>query len=357
MRVLITGGAGFVGANLAVAFRAEAAAHEVVAFDNLRRRGAETNLSRLKQAGVHFVHGDVRTPGCTLMIFPGTFDLLIEASAEPSVHAGLHGSPTYVLDTNLGGMLHSCLEFTRRRCAAMLFLSTSRVYSIGPLRSLCLTDGATRLAPAVDQPYPGVSAAGISEAFPVHLPRSFYGASKLCAEYVLQEYVSSYGVKAVINRCGVIAGPGQFGRVDQGVFTLWVAHHYFGRPLRYTGFGGTGKQVRDLWTPRDLYALIQRQLTGVARWEGETYNVGGGPQGAVSLQEFTALCQAAVGRVVPVGRASRRRVRSTSRGMCRIAAGCRWRVAGSRALALRRFVRRIVEWIRDNAATVQELIG
>jgi len=354
MRVLITGGAGFVGASLAVAFRADAAAHEVVVFDNLRRRGAETNLSLLKQAGVHFLHGDVRNPRDFDEI-PGTFDLLIEASAEPSVHAGVHGSPSYVLDTNLGGMLH-CLEFTRRRCGAMLFLSTSRVYSIGPLRSLQLTEGATRLEPAVDQPYPGVSAAGISEAFPVHLPRSFYGASKLCAEYVLQEYVYSYGVKALINRCGVIAGPGQFGRVDQGVFTLWVAHHYFGRPLRYTGFGGSGKQVRDLLDPADLYALIQQQLTRVACWDGDAYNVGGGPQGAVSLQEFTALCQAAVGRVVPVESDAATApvdIPWYVSDCRRVQAACGWQPRiGPDAI-----VRRIVEWIRDNAATVQELIG
>jgi len=296
MRVLITGGAGFVGASLARAFRAESPPNEVVVLDNLRRRGGELNLPSFNQAGIDFMHGDVRNPE-DLADVPGCFDLLVEASAEPSVLAGVQGSPAYVLQTNLVGTLH-CLEFARQRCGAVLFLSTSRVYSIEPLRTLRLTEGGSRFEATAEQPYPGVSRAGINESFPVHLPRSFYGASKLASEYVIQEYVNAYGLKGIINRCGVITGPGQFGKVDQGVFTLWVVNHYFGRPLRCTGFGGTGKQVRDLLAPDDLYALIQRQLTLVERWTGDVFNVGGGPQGSVSLQEFTRLCQTVTGRSV-----------------------------------------------------------
>lgn len=352
MRILITGGAGFVGATLARSFRAAEAPPEVVAFDNLRRRGAEMNLPLLRQAGVQFVHGDVRNPG-DLADLPGNFDLLVEASAEPSVLAGLDGSPTYVLETNLVGMLH-CLEFARRRGAAVLFLSTSRVYSIEPLRGVCLTEQPTRFELAPTQRCPGVGPAGIAEAFPVHLPRSFYGASKLAAEYVLQEYVHAYGLKCVINRCGVIAGPGQFGKVDQGVFTLWVAHHYFGLPLRYTGFGGTGKQVRDLLDPEDLFVLVNRQLARVEHWNGEVYNVGGGADGSVSLHEFTDLCRAATGRSVPVGEVPETtavdvpvyvsdcaKVRATFGWQPRIAPG--------------EIATRIAEWLRHNEAAVRPL--
>lgn len=352
MRILITGGAGFVGASLALAFRAASQVNEVVAFDNLRRRGAEGNLLILRRAGVSFIHGDVRAPA-DLEDVPGNFDLLIEASAEPSVLAGVQGSPSYVLETNLVGMLH-CLEFARRRGAAVLFLSTSRVYSIEPLRTVRLMEGLSRLELAADQMWPGVSPAGISEEFPVHLPRSFYGASKLASEYVLQEYVQTYGLKAVINRCGVIAGPGQFGKVDQGVFTLWVAHHYFRRPLRYTGFGGAGKQVRDLLDPGDLFTLIQRQVRDMEQWRGETYNVGGGAQGSVSLQEFTCLCQAVTGHAVtleadeatspvdiPWYVSDFRKARET--------------FAWEPRTSPEGIVSRITEWIRSNEATVRTL--
>src|SRR4051812_44877960 len=124
MKVVITGGAGFVGSSLALGFRDRGA--DVYAFDNLRRRGSELNLERFKKHGVHFVHGDVRV-FADLAALPSTFDLLIDASAEPSVLAGLDGSPLYLLDTNLGGTLN-CLELARARTKTVVFLSTSRVY-------------------------------------------------------------------------------------------------------------------------------------------------------------------------------------------------------------------------------------
>ena len=298
MRVVITGGAGFVGSSLALAFREKHPDAEVFAFDNLKRRGSELNLERFRAHGISFVHGDVRQPE-DLAELPATFDLLIDASAEPSVLAGLNGSPAYLLGTNLTGTLN-CLELVRNRGKALLFLSTSRVYSMGPLRELALDEGATRLTLAERQAWGGVSARGIAEAFPVHLPRSLYGASKLASELVIQEYASSYGVRAVINRCGVIAGPGQFGKVDQGVFTLWVAHHVFDKPLRYTGFGGTGKQVRDLMHPDDLARALELELADIDRLSGETFNLGGGPEVSTSLAELTQVCQRVTGRSVPV---------------------------------------------------------
>jgi CDP-paratose 2-epimerase len=115
-----------------------------------------------------------------------------------------------------------------------------------------------------------------------------------------QEYAAHGKLPVVINRCGVIAGPGQFGKTDQGVFTLWVARHAFGRPLKYTGFGGKGLQVRDLLHPADLADLVLRQLESVQRLSGRTFNVGGGRAGAVSLQEYTRFCRDATGREVPI---------------------------------------------------------
>jgi CDP-paratose 2-epimerase len=300
MRVVITGGAGFVGSCLALSFRTEHPTAEIHAFDNLKRRGSEMNLERFRRHDIRFLHGDVRQPD-DLAALPPTFDVLIDASAEPSVLAGLDGSPSYVLGTNLTGTIN-CLELARARAKALVFLSTSRVYSIAPLRELGLDEQPTRLALSAKQTSPGVGPAGISEAFPVHLPRSLYGATKLASELLVQEYAATYGLAAVINRCGVIAGPGQFGKVDQGVFTLWVANHVFGKPLRYTGFGGTGKQVRDLLHPDDLFRAIGLQLGAIDRLAGETFNLGGGPGGSTSLCELTALCQKASGRSVPIAR-------------------------------------------------------
>jgi CDP-paratose 2-epimerase len=298
MRVAIIGGAGFVGSSLAFAFRREHPDDAIIAFDNLKRRGSEQNIDRFRKRGIDFVHGDVRSPE-DLAALSGTFDVVVDAAAEPSVLAGLDGSPTYVVSTNLVGTTH-CLEFVRKRAGALVFLSTSRVYSIAPLKELALDESPTRFALAKSQKNAGVSSAGISEDFCVQLPRSLYGTTKLASELLVQEYAASLGVRAVINRCGVIAGPGQFGKVDQGVFTLWVAHHVFGKPLTYTGFGGTGKQVRDLLHPDDLYAAIMFQLSKLDRVSGETFNLGGGTESATSLLELTELCQKVTGRTVPV---------------------------------------------------------
>jgi CDP-paratose 2-epimerase len=296
MNILITGGAGFVGSALARYFQHDDG-NSVVVVDNLHRRGSEWNLDTLHSEGVSFVHGDIRNPA-DLEALDGTFDVLIEASAEASVHAGLDDSPRYVLDTNLLGALN-CLEFARKRCGGFVFLSSSRIYSIEPLAQLPLVKQSSRFELRdQDCRTPGASCDGISEGFPCNTHRSYYGASKLAAELLCQEYASHGGLPVVINRCGVIAGPGQFGRTDQGVFTLWVARHYFGRPLKYTGFGGKGLQVRDLLHPDDLCDLIKRQLQSWPLVSGRTFNVGGGRNGSVSLLEFTRLCQETVGREV-----------------------------------------------------------
>lgn len=299
MRILITGGAGFVGGALAKHFKGEDAGNKVVVFDNLRRRGSEWNLPQLVNQGIEFVHGDVRNPA-DLSAIQGTFDVLIEASAESSVHAGVGGSPRYVLDTNLGGAMN-CLEYARDHCGGMVFLSTSRVYSINPLTQLPLEEGHTRFELAETcSGVAGLSFKGIAENFACDSSRSYYGASKLAAELLCLEYAAEARLPVVINRCGVIAGPGQFGKTDQGVFTMWVARHHFGRPLTYTGFGGKGLQVRDLLHPEDLCALVGRQLESWGRVSGEIFNVGGGRDGSVSLQEYSTLCQQVVGHEVAI---------------------------------------------------------
>ena len=294
MSLCITGGAGFVGARLALRYRRHYPNRRIVAFDNLSRRGSELNLADFRAHNIEFIHGDVRFAR-DLESLTGTFDLLIDAAAEPSVHAA-----TNAIDTNLQGTLN-CLEWVRRRAGALLFLSTSRVYSLPALRGLPLCEEETRLSIDTDEAMPsGLSADGIGETFDTAGHRSLYGATKLASELFVQEYCAAYGLKAVINRCGVIAGPGQWGRVEQGVYALWVAGHYFGLKLRYTGFGGSGKQVRDLLHPDDLFALIEAQTAHPAAWTGEVFNAGGGLANATSLVEYTRLCQEATGRVVEI---------------------------------------------------------
>lgn len=292
-RVLITGGAGFVGSSIAVHLAGARAGWRVVALDNLHRRGSELTLSRLADAGVTFVHGDIRRRED--IEAAGAFDLMIECSAEPSVHAGYAGDPTYLLGTNLAGTLE-CVEAARRCRAGLVFLSTSRVYPIDALRHLPLVEQESRVAVPDGVSGLGWSSAGIATDFPLTGHRSLYGATKLASELVIDEYRHMYGMPVIINRCGVIAGPWQMGKVDQGFVSLWAARHLWGTQLSYIGFGGEGRQVRDVLHVDDLCDLVERQCERIDEWSGLVLNVGGGLDGSVSLLELTGRCIERSGR-------------------------------------------------------------
>lgn len=298
MRVLITGGAGFVGSSLGLFLKRQLPGSDVCAFDNLKRRGSELAVERLRRAGVRFVHGDVRAQSD--LEEAGPFDLLIECAAEPSVHAGYDGNPSYLIGTNLSGTVH-CLDAARRHRADVIFLSTSRVYPITPLRDLPLQRAGQRLELAADASGPGWSRHGISVDFPLRGHRTMYGATKLASELLAEEYRAMYGLRTVVNRCGVIAGPWQMGKVDQGFVVLWAARHLFGGRLDYVGFGGEGLQVRDVLPMRDLCAAILLQVEDIGRYDGGTFNIGGGHERSVSLLELTALCRARTGRDIAIG--------------------------------------------------------
>lgn len=296
-RLLITGGAGFVGSNLAVSLASRHPEWEVIALDNLYRKGSELNLPRLEEAGVEFVKGDVREPADLAALPP--LSALVECSAEPSVMSGVDGDTSYLLHTNLTGA-YNCLELARRDGAFFVFLSTSRVYPVAPQVELNLEEAETRFEIAPEQEVPGVSPAGISEEFPLGGARTLYGTTKLAAELLIEEYRAGFGLPAAIDRCGVIAGPWQMGKVDQGVFTHWMLAHHFRNPLSYIGFGGHGKQVRDLLHVEDLVDLVERQLLDPAGWDGRTVNVGGGRECSLSLLETTEICRRLTGNEIPI---------------------------------------------------------
>ena len=297
--ILITGGAGFVGSNLAIKLKEKYPGSEIIALDNLKRRGSELNLTRFKEKEIKFIHGDIRNKEDFEEI--GKVDLILECSAEPSVLAGLNSSPDYLINTNLLGTIN-CLELARRNDSAFIFISTSRVYPIDPINKLDYLEEETRFTLADKQTIKGVSKEGISEKFPLQGARSLYGTTKLASELILEEYIYSYNIKGIINRCGVITGPWQMGKVDQGVFVLWVARHIFGGKLSYIGYGGKGKQVRDFIHIDDLFDIIDIQINNIKKFSGETYNVGGGLENSVSLQELTKVCEKITGNKIEIGK-------------------------------------------------------
>ncbi|OGV35573.1 MAG: 3-beta hydroxysteroid dehydrogenase [Lentisphaerae bacterium GWF2_45_14] len=297
-RILITGGAGFVGSNLAIYLKNHFEGSSITALDNLYRKGSELNLPRLEEHGVDFINGDVRK--ISDLRKAGKIDFLIECSAEPSVLAGSDGNTNYLIETNLNGAIN-CAEVCRENNAGMIFLSTSRVYPMAPLVNASITEKETRFNFDKQQAVPGLSELGVSEKFPMDGERSLYGATKYSAEIILNEYRSLFNIPIVINRCGVIAGPWQFGKADQGIAAFWTAAHIFKKPLKYIGFGGTGKQVRDFLHIDDLAVLIALELESSEKFSNEGFfNIGGGSGTSASLLELTKICESTSGNSIGI---------------------------------------------------------
>lgn len=294
MRLLITGACGFVGSTLARAF-SEAGADEIIGLDNFIRPGSESNRDALKQLGVKLFHGDLRAVS-DLEALPAV-DWVIDAAANPSVLAGVdrRTSSRQLVEHNLAGTIN-LLEYCRLHHAGLILLSTSRVYSIPPLAGLAVepVDGAFR--PAAGARPPGLTDDGVDESFSTTAPVSLYGATKLASEALALEYGETFDLPVFVNRCGVLAGAGQFGRPDQGIFAFWLNCHLRRRPLHYIGFGGHGYQVRDCLHPRDLVPLLEKQFSAPRLAAGDRIaNVSGGRVSAMSLRQLTAWCDARFG--------------------------------------------------------------
>jgi CDP-paratose 2-epimerase len=295
MKILITGICGFAGTALAERLRSQAEGLELVGIDNLMRPGAEINRRRMRRLGVRFFHGDLRVAS-DVSALPAC-DWVIDAAANPSVLAGVgdKAGSRQLFEHNLAS-LGNVLEYCRQHGAGLVLLSTSRVFSIDALASLPLAekDGAFVLDAARALPA-GVSASGIDTGFPTTPPLSLYGATKLASEVMALEWGGAFDFPVWINRCSVLAGAGQFGTPEQGIFSYWLNAHLRRRPLRYIGFQGKGLQTRDALHPGDLAELLLRQMRCTRTGGQRVYVAGGGPANAISLAQLTAWCDARFG--------------------------------------------------------------
>lgn len=297
MKIVITGGAGFVGSSICLQLKEKYPNYEIVAFDNLKRRGSEMNLPDFKEKEIHFIHGDIRNKE-DLDALNG-YDVLVEASAEASVLSGLDSDPSYVINNNFNGSIN-CFNSCLKNKAKLIFLSSSRVYPIQPIEAANFIETDTRFSFSESQTTAGISSKGISEALNLSGARSFYGATKLASEHFIEEYASFYNLEAAVTRFGVIAGPRQMGKVDQGVVTLWMAKHFWNKSLKYIGYGGLGKQVRDMLHIDDVVALVDLQIHQIERFKGKVYNAGGGLARSASLLEMTHLCEKISGNSIEI---------------------------------------------------------
>ncbi len=293
MKILITGACGFVGAILARSLKEHHESVSLFGLDNFSRPGSNGNQAALGKLGVNLIHADLRSQS-DVDALPAV-DWILDCAANPSVLAGADGktSSRQLMEHNLLGTIN-ILEFCRRTKAGFTLMSTSRVYSIEPLAALPVIVCDRAFSPDFSQTQIlTISNAGVSESFSTTAPVSLYGASKAASENLALEYGSTFDFPVWINRCGVLAGAGQFGRPDQGIFSFWINAHLRRKPMRYIGFDGMGHQTRDCLHPRDLAPLLLQQINEPLKSsKPRLCNFSGGIDSACSLRQLTDWCDA-----------------------------------------------------------------
>ena len=288
-KVLITGISGFAGSTIALELRKFAESIDIIGIDNLSRKGSEKNLIKFPDQKIQVFRGDIRCES-DLSSLPKV-DWVIDCAANPSVLAGVNGkdSSRQLMENNLLGTIN-LLEYCKLHKAGLILLSTSRVYSASKLGSLSVKSCNNRFD-ITNNNIDGLSHSGIAENFPTFAPISLYGTSKLVSEQLILEYAHSFDFPVWINRCGVLAGPGQFGKADQGIFSFWIHSFKEKKPLQYIGFGGNGYQVRDALHPKDLVPLLLRQMHEHSNEAPKIINLGGGIENSLSLKELSYWCE------------------------------------------------------------------
>jgi CDP-paratose 2-epimerase len=291
MRILLTGICGFVGSTLAKTFRSFSPDYEIIGLDNSSRSGSWLNREQLQQLGIQIFHGDIRNAS-DVDALPKA-DWVIDAAANPSVLAGVDGktSSLQLVQHNLWGTIN-LLEYCKRHSAGFTLLSTSRVYSILGLSQLQVQEVNAAFQPIRDQVFPlGMSIEGVAETYSTDPPVSLYGSTKVASEHLALEYGATFDFPVWINRCGVMAGAGQFGHPGQGIFAFWIHSFREQRPLQYIGFGGKGYQVRDCLHPRDLMPLLRQQFQEpLDTTKPRIINVSGGVANTMSLRQLSEWC-------------------------------------------------------------------
>ena len=296
MRVLITGICGFVGATLARGFRESWPDLEITGLDNFVRSGSETNRAALRELGVKVLHGDIRNPSDLESL--AKCDWILDAAANPSVLAGVDGktSSRQLIEHNLTGTVN-LLELAKNWGAGFIMLSTSRVYSLRELAAIPVEADGDRFVPKIlEGGVNGFSVKGVAEFFSTEPPLSLYGSSKRASEILALEYAAAFDLPVFINRCGVLAGAGQFGKIDQGIFSFWIHSYCAKRPLKYIGFGGKGRQVRDCLHARDLLPLLSKQMKTPRKDAPRIVNCAGGVAQSASLRQLSTWCEARFGK-------------------------------------------------------------
>ena len=285
MNILITGGCGFVGSSLCISIKNKFKEYKIIAFDNFYRKGSIINKKRLEKIGIKVIKGDIRFKKDLDKI--SNIDLLIDCAADPSVATGKKKNLRYLVETNLIGTLNS-LEFSKKNKAKLIFLSSSRIYPFEDINKMKFKIKNDQYIPKEN--FKNCKKKAISEKFKTKGIKTFYGFTKYSSENLIEEYSYANNIDYIINRCGVIAGPWQWGKIDQGFIVYWMICYLFNMKLSYIGYGGSGYQCRDILDINDLSALINKQITNFSNFKNNIFNIGGGSSRILSLKNLTDQC-------------------------------------------------------------------
>lgn len=278
-QILITGGCGFIGSNLCLFLKKKG--FKISSLDNLSRRGSILNLSRIKKLKIINYKIDIQDTKKILKL--PKFDFIIDCSALVEAKVNKERIKK-VLSVNFMGTNNLLLKAVKDH-SKIIFLSTSRVYSIKEVYGLVKNKKELKKKIKINKNIT------ISENFSNNSPISFYGLTKKISEDLIKEYSHSFKIKYLINRFGVISGPWQFGKIEQGFLSLWLWKHLSKKKLSYNGFGGNGYQVRDVLHIDDLCKLISIQIDKISKVNNKIFNVGGGVNNSTDLLNLTNICQ------------------------------------------------------------------
>ena len=280
MKILVTGGCGFVGANICLALKKKS--NKVFSLDNLSRKSSVLNFEILKKKRIKNYKIDIFNEKKIQKLTK--FDLIIDCCAEAAVEVSKKDIDR-VFNTNLIGTFN-LLKKAKKDKSKIIFISSSRVNSIIEINNII---GKKNLRKKIK------INKRINENFDTLKPKSLYGFTKLASELLIEEFSYAFGLKYIINRCGVISGPMQFGKQDQGFVSLWVWKHILNKNLKYIGFGGHGNQVRDVLHIDDLVSLINLQIKKLNKIYNKKICVGGSKKSNTSLKNLSSICQKITG--------------------------------------------------------------
>ena len=290
MKILITGGCGFVGSNLALFLKKKG--FSVHTLDNLTRKGSTYNSNLLKKQKIK--NYKINISNIKKIKSLPKYDLILDCCAEAAVEISKNDFDK-VINTNLIGTIN-ILKKSKNDKSKIIFISSSRIYPLEEMNKI-IKNKNLKSKIKISKMF--------SEKDKIIGPKTIYGLTKLCSEMLIEEFSYAYQLKYLINRCGVISGPLQFGKQDQGFVSLWIWRHLNKKKLSYIGYGGYGNQIRDVLHIDDLSELILLQIKNINKINNKLFTVGGSKTSYTSLSQLTKLCQKITGNKIRMGKVSK----------------------------------------------------